>query len=94
MSFCGQSRLWSTLAALSKQPFKVNINRTSFNTGENVHLHCFVFFKMLKCYTCEQRKTSISINIPELKPDQVPKWRSTAPVHPVPTEINRSPSTK
>jgi len=87
MSFCGQSRLWSTLAELSKQPFKVNINRTSFNAGENVHLYCFIFFKILKYYTCEHRKTSISINTAELKPDEVPKWRPTA------TEINRSPST-
>lgn len=73
MSFCRQSRLCSILAALSKQPFKVNINRTSFNARENVHLHCFIFFKMLKYYTCEHRKTSIYINIPELKPDHVPK---------------------
>lgn len=68
MSFCGQSRQCSMLAALTKQPFKANIDRTSLNAGENVHFHCFIFFKMMKYFTCEHRKTSISINIPMLKP--------------------------
>lgn len=69
MSFCGQSRLCFMLSALSKQAFKANIDRTSLNVGENVHFYCFIFFKMMKYYTCEHRKTSTSINISKLKPD-------------------------
>lgn len=69
MSLCGQSRLCSMLAALSKHPFKANIDRTSLNAGEDVHLHCFILFKMMKYYTCEHRKTSLFINIYNLKED-------------------------
>lgn len=72
-SLCGQRGLCSTLAALSKQPFRVNVTRTPFNAGKNVQFKCFIFFEMLKYYTFESRMKSMSINVPKLEPERVPE---------------------